>query len=199
LSLKIPRQKAYKRQIWSYKDTDFSDFRNGLRAAEWDTCFATNNVDEATQRWTDMFLHIANNTIPNKEVIIRPDSSPWYNGYLRRLCRDKDRKAKIVARQSTEENKRQYKEARVKYLREVGRLEYEYSNSKYSTLTQTAKKNKKKWWRLAKEVLGDSRSTQIPAINDDGTILTDDKDKANAFNKTYLASSDLNDQGKELH
>ena len=42
-----------------------------------------------------------------------------------------------------------------------------------------------------------SQSSQIPALLVQGIVINDDKEKAEAFNSTYLESSNLNDTGKE--
>jgi hypothetical protein len=47
-------------------------------------------------------------------------------------------------------------------------------------------------------MLGMAQTSQIPAILVDGKVINDDREKAEAFNKTYLDSSNLNDDGKDI-
>ena len=48
------------------------------------------------------------------------------------------------------------------------------------------------WWSLIKQVqLSNSSSEGIPPLEDNDQILTDDKDKANAFNIFYLDASTI--------
>jgi hypothetical protein len=51
----------------------------------------------------------------------------------------------------------------------------------------------KQWWSSIKSILGRSKGSSIPALLKDGTMISDDKEKAELFNATYLASSKLND------
>jgi hypothetical protein len=43
-----------------------------------------------------------------------------------------------------------------------------------------------------------AQTSQIPALLVEGQVIDDDKEKAEAFNKTYLESSNLDDTGKTL-
>jgi hypothetical protein len=46
-------------------------------------------------------------------------------------------------------------------------------------------------------MLGMAQTSQIPALLVDGAVINDDKEKAEAFNNTYLESSNLNEAGKD--
>ena len=87
INLPLSRIKAYKRTMWSYKTTDFNNFRTKLNEVDWDDCLTSNDPDTATTEWTNKLKEVITAEIPHKEVTVRPTDSKWYNGYLRRLCR----------------------------------------------------------------------------------------------------------------
>ena len=197
LQFKLPKQKAYTRRMWKYAEADFESFREKLANADWDTCFQIPNVDHAVDTWNAILMDAASSTIPSKLVTVRPNDYPWYKGNLRRLKREKNRKHREYTRADTPERLASYKTARNTYFTAVSKAQFEYEATKQQSLATEAGTCPKKWWRLAKEMLGMSQSSQIPALLVQGTVINDDQEKAEAFNTTYLESSNLNDTGKE--
>ena len=50
----------------------------------------------------------------------------------------------------------------------------------------TLKTNPQKWWSTAKETIGINKNKKIPTlVSEDGTLHTEEKDKANAFNEYF--------------
>jgi hypothetical protein len=41
------------------------------------------NINEAANKWTQTFMNIVKEYIPNKEVIIRPQQPPWITGNVK--------------------------------------------------------------------------------------------------------------------
>ena len=56
----------------------------------------------------------------------------------------------------------------------------------------------KKWWNVAKSVLGMHSNFTYPPIEKDNTILMNDEDKASAFNDFFLSQSRVDDSGIHL-
>ena len=74
--------------MWQYDQADFQVFRTRLGEIDWDEFFLSNNIDAIGQIWTDTLI---SDFMPNKVVTVLPLDKPFYNCYLRRLCRAKDR------------------------------------------------------------------------------------------------------------
>ena len=73
-----------------------------------------------------------------------------------------------------------------------------YDQEKY-TLLINEKNSSKQWWRVIKEIHKSSDNFEsIPPIEVDGHILTDDKEKASAFNDFFLKASLLDDSHASL-
>jgi hypothetical protein len=198
LQFKLPKQRAYTRRMWDYAKADFNSFRTVLSTADWESCFQTNDVNTAVTKWNEIFMEAATTTIPNKRVVVRPNDHPWYQGNLRRLKREKNHKFREHSRSDTPATLEAYKKARNDYFIAIRKAQFEYEDKKHQTLATEAGTCPKKWWRLAKELLGMSQCSQIPALMVDGNVITDDRDKAEAFNKSYLDMSVVNDDGKVL-
>lgn len=79
----IIRKKTFSRLIWNYAKANYTKFHEKLQSAPWDDCFVANNVHTAAESWTDMFLNIAGDCIPNKIVKIYPNDKPFYTSALR--------------------------------------------------------------------------------------------------------------------
>jgi hypothetical protein len=94
--------------MWNFKDANFAGFREKLSETIWDDCFDTQDPSLACENWTNLFLAIANKFISSKTVIVRPNDKTWYNNYLRRLARLKDRSHRKWVRIRTDENERNY-------------------------------------------------------------------------------------------
>ena len=197
LQFKLPKQKAYTRRMWDYAKADFNSLRASLAIANWDACFQTDSIDQAVENWNAILMDAAYTHIPNKMVTVRPNDHPWFKGNLRRLKRDKNRKHREYLRSGSQEALDDYRKARNTYFIDIRKAQFEYEGTRYQSLATEAGSCPKKWWRLAKEMLGMSQTSQIPAILVDDTVVTDDKEKAEAFNKTYLESATLDDDGKE--
>ena len=69
--------------MWDYNKADYDIFRGKLSEINSDDCFESGNIDDVCTKWTDTLLADAREAIPNKQVTIRPNDSPWYNNSLR--------------------------------------------------------------------------------------------------------------------
>jgi hypothetical protein len=143
-------------------------------------------------------MQAATTTIPNKNVTVRPNDHPWYQGNLRRLKREKNRRFRENTRADTPATLEAYKTSRNDYFIAIRKAQFDYENKRDQTLATEAGTCPKKWWRLAKELLGMSQASQIPALMVDGNVITDNREKAEAFNKSYLETSVLKDDAKDL-
>jgi hypothetical protein len=186
LKFALSRPKAYKRRMWSYKDANLDAYRSELEKINWDDCFSSGDVDTAVADWTSKFKETTERCIPNKQVTIRPEDRTWYNGYLRRLCRKQQRDHRMAVQNSNDYTWETYRASRNWYSQEVQRVKHEYEEKQAQELVDTLKTNPKKWWSTAKETIGINKNKKIPTlVSEDGTLHTEEKDKANAFNEYF--------------
>jgi hypothetical protein len=186
------------RDMWNFKEANFDLFREELSNVNWDDCMDSDDINDICDSWTAKFLEISERIITKKRVKVRPYDKNWYNNYLRRLKRIKDREHGTWVSNRLDLHWEIYKAARNKYFQECDRLKLEFEEHIYSSLADQVNKNPKKWWSLVGEVMGTSKKSSYPVIIKDGVQCLSDKEKATAFNETYLASSNLTGDNFDL-
>ena len=187
------KKPAYHRTVWYYNRANFEDFRNGLKSCNWEPCFDSNNIDTVCQRWTDKFLSIARNFIPNKIVTIRPSDSPWYDNRLRRLKRKLDKIHNKAKKSNNDPNIwSNYREVRNEYNRQIKNAEQDYNIKLASNLQKSKVISPKRWWNLAKTFLGQNNDSSYPPITENDVVHFDPGRKAQAFNNFFLSHSTIN-------
>ena len=198
INLKTIKRQPFMRDMWNFKDANFDLFREELSNVNWDSCLDSENIDDICDNWSAKFLEISERIITKKRVKVRPYDKNWYNNYLRRLKRIKDREHGTWVKNRTDLQWEIYKAARNKYFQECDRLKLEYEEHIYSSLADQVTKNPKKWWTMVGEIMGTSKKSSYPVIIKDGVQCLTDKEKAQAFNQTYLDSSNLTGDNFEL-
>jgi hypothetical protein len=177
--------------MWDFKNANFDLFREELSKADWDSCLESDDINVVCERWSDLFMNISEQVIRKKRVKVRPQDKNWYNNYLRRLKRFKDREHGIWVQNKSELQWDIYKAARNTYFQECDRLKLEYEEHIYASLATEITKNPKKWWSLVGQTMNSSKKSNYPTMIQDGVIYATDKEKADIFNSTYLESSNL--------
>jgi hypothetical protein len=192
LNFVISSPKAYVRTMWDYKNADFKNFKTELEQVDWDDCFRSGDVNIAVAAWTSKFKETTERCIQHKEATIRPEDKTWYNGYLRRLCRNQQRDHRTAVNNSNYFTWERYRASRNLYTQEVQRVKHEYEEQQAAELVDTLKTNPKKWWSTAKETLGVNKNNAIPTlVSDNGSLHDDGKDKANLFNNYFTSVQSL--------
>ena len=124
--------------------------------------------------------------------MIRPNDKPWFNGYLRRLRRKRDRLYKYSKADKSDYCKNKYTSCQTFYHNEIIRIKNEFETNKYDNLANRGKENPKSWWKLIKSVYkGIDLGGTIPALNIDDNVITNNKCKATAFNDYFSSISSL--------
>ena len=67
---------AYTRRVWFYKRADFAKLENNIRSFDWE-CLSDGSVNDCCTLFTNKFMEFVNETIPHKDVTIRPNDKPW--------------------------------------------------------------------------------------------------------------------------
>ena len=196
---KFQNPKPYKRIMWNFKEADFDAYRRKLNEYDWNSCFESNNIDVICDKLTDNIIAAAKQTIPNKLVSVRPHDQPWYSNTLRCKKRSMLRSYRKFKNTGNSEDFNTFRKKRSDYSNSVILAKENYDKSKFSSLAQDKAENPKKWWSLIKSVYNNCPSqNSIPPIENDDLIITDDKEKAEAFNKFFIQASHLDDSEAKL-
>jgi hypothetical protein len=196
INFKIQKKSTYPRHVWLFKEADFAQFRQELTNTDFDSCLNTDNVDDACLAWTDRFLSVAKKVIPNRNILIRPNDSPWYTSSLRLLKRKMLRLFRKFKNNRSEQNWETYRQSRNYYQHSLDLAEEEYKNSLTNSLSDC--KNTKIWWRTVKSLLGKGSFRSLPPMKFNNTFITDDKQKASVFNDFFLSHSNIDTSNAHL-
>jgi hypothetical protein len=184
--------------MWDFKNADFDKFRHELADINFEAIIDVNEASTAAKEFSDKFLEVAKNSIPNKLVTVRPSDKPWFKGELRKLLRRKNRAHRKAKLHNTPELWATFRSIRNLYLREINKCKSDYLKNKYTELTMHQNINTKRWWNMLKETLGQTNDSAFPPMEVDNQIIVDDRLKAEAFNKFFAKSSDVDDSGHNL-
>ena len=66
---KVHDKVPYYRHIWLFKKADFNQFRQALRHADFMSVFELIDLDDVCRAWSDKFLEIAKEHVPNKKIL----------------------------------------------------------------------------------------------------------------------------------
>jgi hypothetical protein len=196
IDFKIEKEAPYYRDIWLYKNADFDQFRTALLNADFDTLFEDDNVDNICKAWSDKFVTIAKQHIPNKTVLIRPNDSPWYNCSLRLMKRKMLRMFRKFKMTKNDHNWETYKKLRNEYQHALDKAEADYNRSLTDSLKDS--KTSKGWWRTVKSLLGKGSFRSFPPMEVNNSFVTKNQDKATAFNNFFLSHSDIDTSNAQL-
>ena len=188
------KPKSFTRHVWQYHLTDVTEFKNNLRHADWDICF-TDDIDETCTKWTSTFFNIARMCIPNKVVTIRPCDKIFFTPELRRMRRKKNRLHKQAKRCNSVKSWNDFRDYRNQYNNKIKEAKLNAMKKQAEDLRDPSNLPVKKWWKLAKSFLkNDSQNSSCyPALKVQNDLVTDDKDKAEAFNSHFIQYSNIDD------
>jgi hypothetical protein len=65
-NLKTIKRQTFERDMWDFKNANFDLFREELGNTNWDSCFESENIDEISEKWTELFLGTAERVIKKK-------------------------------------------------------------------------------------------------------------------------------------
>ena len=106
-----------------------------------------NRMDENCQAFTNKFVEIIKNCVPQKEVTIRLNDKVWFNSELRRKIRKRDR---LVRRSNSDFNINKYKKQRI-HINNLKRHAKEQLYFNVNTLLdEFSSSNSKSYWSLIK-------------------------------------------------
>ena len=164
-----------------------------MRNADWDVCFEDGDTDRACEAWSDTFLNMARECIPNKVVTIRPSDKTFFTSELRHLRRKKNRAHRKAKNLNTPHYWEKFRTARNFYNGKIKDAKVADEQCRAKNLQDTDKLPPKKWWKLAKSFIktDKSRNSLYPPINRDGQTICDDQEKAEAFNNFFLSHSNI--------
>ena len=165
------------RKVWLYREGDYDKACRMIEESDWNTILAGSDVNKAAENWSDHFLAIMEQCIPQRYLRKRPNL-PWLTKHIIQLIRRRNILFKRAKKTRKEAHFAQYKAVRNKV---VGLIRY----NKKLYFNNLASSGSKMFWKSIK-LLNKNRQT-IPSLHCDDQIISDNKQKAEILN-TFFAS-----------
>ena len=194
-----PLSSIYKRTVWLYKRANFDLFNQKILSQDWD-CLNNDTIDVACNTFTDKFMNFAKESIPTKEVTIRPSDKPWYDSEIRRHSRKRDRLKTKAAKSGKQTDWTNYKHERNKVNNLIKHAKEVFFNNIEDLLFESYSSNKRNYWKIIRHfVKGNSKTSAIPPLcsqSPDGSVIvhSTDEAKADCFNDYFASISSVNDE-----
>ena len=134
--------------------------------------------------------------MPNKVATIRPNDSPWYTNELRKLKKQMMRLFHKYKQSKCDRNWEKYTHTRNEYKNGLDKAESNYKKKLTDNLSSN--KNSKCWWSTVKWLIGKGGDTSYPPLNVNGRQITDNEEKAQAYNDFFISHSNVNDSNASL-
>ena len=161
--------------------------------APWRSCYDGANVNSTVVNWMNMLLLIAKTCIPHYQTTIRPDDKLFMNSDIRKLMRKRDRLRRIYLRTNDENIRNEYKRQRNLVVHVCREAEIEKQSQIASTISNV-KTSSRKWWKLLKSTISNVNFEGGEPLVLNGKLITDDRDKADIFNRFFALQSTLDDR-----
>ena len=76
---------SFKRKVYLYDRTDFSSYREQLSQVNFDTLFASDDIDSITRSIVKILTNEVDKAIPNRIITVRKDNPPWLTTEIKKI------------------------------------------------------------------------------------------------------------------
>ena len=181
----VPPPPKYKRTIWDYKNANITALRAALSSFAWLDVFADLDVNQMVEKLTSVVLSAAETHIPNKTVMISDKDAPW----ITKVVKNAIKKNKLLVKkwirngktpsETTAKNRSQsavhkiISDAKSKYIENLGKK------------ISDPNTGSKIFWSSYKRLCNTKKNTNIPPLLENGSLVSNFKEKATIFNKLF--------------
>ena len=178
------------KELWDYRNLDAERLTNALMTTDWNAIL-DNDMNQATQLFTSAILDAARQSIPIKRIRIRQDDKPWLTSELKREIRKRNRLFRLAKQRQKDHDWHRWRVQRNEVTNLNRKTRDEYLKNKVKNLLEH-KQNPHKYHAILKNMMGHTRNYNIPPVySRDGTLMTNDDDKATILNEHFAAQSRL--------
>ena len=186
VNFRIPPPPPYERKIWHFNRANTAAIKRSMTSFPWLQHLNINtDPNWQVKTFTDIFLNIMSNCIPNETKRFIPRDPPWITKSLKTMLNRKNRLFKNY-------KKHRYKEED-KFRLDSFRIECHKAveTTKSSYLTNMGNKpnepgiSQKSYWKIINRVMNKCRSPKIPPLLINNQFILDCRDKAKLFNDFF--------------
>ena len=167
--------------INNYRAFNQQQFRNDIESAHWSVCEIFHDIDDQVWAWQHIYQGIVSVHIPTRQVRMRKNKLPWITNEIKKEQNKRYRLLKLYKVNKDAHTWSLYKATRNRVKRLIRDAEITYWREQFAK-----SENSKNFWQVVSKAQGKSARRQIPPVQDsDGTILTNDTDKAEVMNNYF--------------
>lgn len=181
---------SFARRIWRYDQGNYELLRNKAAEIDWDA-LRDNDIDAYAANLHSTITSLASQCIPNKLVKIKPAEPSWINANIKQYIRKRKRAYRKARRTNTELHWTKFKTLRNKTVALIRDAKKAFHDKIASKLT-SGELSSKDWWTVLKTFISPQSKTSIPPLENNGTISTDENEKANILNNFFQSQTCLN-------
>ena len=140
---------------------------------------------------------LASECIPNRHVRIKPSDPPWITSTIKYYIRKRKRAFRRAKRTGIDTHWEKFRKLRnkaVNLIRTSKKSYYDLIAERLKSKTLSAKD----WWSTLKTFIVPNSKSSIPPLEFNGSVITDERDKANVLNNYFQSQTLLNDQDAVL-
>ena len=198
INFQVPPPPKYKRTFWDYKACNLNALKNDLRNIDWTQAFGNLDVNLMVDFFTSNLLNLAKIHIPFKIATISDKDAPWFNNTIKYAILKNKRLVKkwksngktpdeTIAKNKSQRDLHSFiTDAKTKYVENLGK--------KISDPNTGAKF----FWSSYKRLINNKKNTNIPPLLENGSFISNFKEKAKAFNKLFAGHCKIFDNDSVL-
>ena len=185
-NIEIPPPPPFERKIWHYNRADVNLLKKSINNFPWENYLSQNrDPNWQVKSFTEIFLNIMSNFIPNEITKVKPRDPPWITKELKTILNRKNRLYnnykrhgyQIIDKVRLEKFRKQCQELielhKSRYIQKLGKRLADPTTSQ------------KCYWKAFNKVINKCKAPKIPPLLVNNKFIIDCKEKANLFTKYF--------------
>ena len=186
VNFRIPPPPPFERKIWHYSRADSASIKRSMRNFPWQEHLSINNDPNwQVKTFTDTFLNIMSNFIPNETKKFVPRDPPWITKPLKAMLNKKNRLYKSFKKHGyLAEDKIRLDTFRIECHQAVESAKFSYLTNLGNKVNDHTTANKT-YWKIINRVMNKCRAPKIPPLLVNNLFILLGRVKAKYFNDFF--------------
>ena len=173
-------EKSFTRTVWDLRKAEWSAIEHELTVFDW-SALRQGTAEDSLSYFLEVLWNVLIKHIPRKDIVSRKSTHPWLN----ERCRN------ALVQKNNAEGTNRFEAERLRCIQILGEERVSYVQSIKLKL-QNLRRHSKQWWRINRELLRKKASmSSIPTLRDESGWLTDAKQQADTFARTFSDKAKL--------
>ena len=183
LNFTKPKTKVIERSIWLYDQGNYELLREKAVRTNW-IDLRHDDINVHASNITEHILEISKQCIPNRIIKIKPSDPPWITTAIKRLIRKRKRLFRKAKTTDDLVKWRKFHRCRNDVINQIRVSKQSYID-KITEKLKSDKLTSKDWWKTLKYFISPNKTSGIPSIQYNNSIITDEIEKANLLNNYF--------------